>query len=173
MIHIGAVYYRERNSLATVKKSENDYSTFIEVGMLEVIGRAHEDRGSYKMAISFFEEKLQCLNQKRKDHTTPEGRANLEDVATTLNSLGMLSCRAGIFMEAIDYYDKALEVQKQIGSDKMHIATARVLTATVQFHLGFFKKALRMLQDALKELTAEAGSDHETVAATWRVMTFP
>ncbi|CAB9507385.1 Clustered mitochondria protein homolog [Seminavis robusta] len=162
LIHIGAVYYRERNSLSTVRAKSDDYSTFIEVGMLEVIGRAHEDRGSYKMAISFFEEKLQCLNQKRT-----EGKANLEEVATTLNSLGMLSCRAGIFMEAIDYYDRALEVQKQIGCDKMHIATARVLTATVQFHLGFFQKALRLLQDALKELKAETGEDHETVAATW------
>jgi tetratricopeptide (TPR) repeat protein len=162
LIHIGAVYYRERNSLATVRSNSDDYSTFIEVGMLEVIGRAHEDRGSYKMAISFFEEKLQCLYQERKD-----GKASREDVAATLNSLGMLSCRAGIFMEAIDYYDRALEVQKQIGCDKMHIATARVLTATVQFHLGYFKKALCLLQDALKELKAEAGDDHETVAATW------
>jgi tetratricopeptide (TPR) repeat protein len=162
LIHIGAVYYRERNSLATVRSNSDDYTTFIEVGMLEVIGRAHEDRGSYKMAISFFEEKLQYLKQKRKD-----GIDTREDVAATLNSLGMLSCRAGIFMEAIDYYDRALEVQKQIGCDKMHIATARVLTATVQFHLGYFQKALRLLQDALKELKAEAGDEHETVAATW------
>ena len=167
LIHIGAVYYRERNSLATARSGSDGYTTFIEVGMLEVIGRAHEDRGSYKMAISFFEEKLQFLNQKNKDPSTVEGRANLENVATTLNSLGMLSCRAGIFMEAIDYYDRALEVQKEIGCDKMHIATARVLTATVQFHMGYFRKALRLLQDALEELQIETGADHETVAATW------
>ena len=167
LIHIGAVYYRERNSLVTARNGSDNYSTFIEAGMLEVIGRAHEDRGSYKMAISFFQEKLQFLNQKSKDPQTGEGRANLEDVATTLNSIGMLSCRAGIYMEAIAYYDRALEVQKQIGCDKLHVATARVLTATVQFHLGYYRKALRLLQDALEELQLETGTDHETVAATW------
>jgi len=168
LIHIGAVYYRERNSVATVRTNVDEYSTFIEVGMLEVIGRAHEDRGSYKMAISFFEEKLQFLNQKQKDTKTKEGKATLDDEATTLNSLGMLSCRAGVYMEAINYYERALEVQKQIGCcDKMHVATARVLTATVQFHLGYFTKALQMLQDALEDLQDETGDDHETVAATW------
>jgi tetratricopeptide (TPR) repeat protein len=167
LIHIGAVYYRERNSLATVRKNVDGYSTFIEAGMLEVIGRAHEDRGSYKMAISFFEEKLQFLNQRRKDPRSANGLADLEDVATTLNSLGMLSCRAGFFMEAIDYYEKALDAQKKIGCDKIHVATARVLTATVQFHLGYFQKALDLLQDALEELQIETGKDHETVAATW------
>ena len=45
----------------TIKSKKNDYSTFVEAGMLEVIGRAHEERGSYKMAIAFFEEKLQFL----------------------------------------------------------------------------------------------------------------
>ena len=60
--------------------------------MLEVIGRAHEDRGSYRMAIAFFEEKLQFLNDA-------ENSNDLADVAETLNSLGMLSCRAGMYLE--------------------------------------------------------------------------
>ena len=59
LIQIGAVYYRERNSLATIQSKVDGYSTFIEGGMLEVIGRAHEERGSYRMALAFFEEKLQ------------------------------------------------------------------------------------------------------------------
>jgi len=55
LIQIGAVYYKERNSLANIQSKQNDgYTTFIEGGMLEVIGRAHEDRGSYRMAIAFF-----------------------------------------------------------------------------------------------------------------------
>ena len=167
LIHIGAVYYRERNSLATVRKKNDSYSTFIEAGMLEVIGRAHEDRGSYKMAIAFFEEKLQCLNLNWNDPKSATTTAELDDISTTLNSLGMLSCRAGFYMEAIDYYDRALEVQKMVGCDKMHLATAKVLTATVQFQLGYFQKALSLLQEALKELQAITGKNHETVAATW------
>ena len=93
LIQIGNIYYKERNSLANIQCKNNDgYSTFIEGGMLEVIGRAHEDRGSYRMAIAFFEEKLQFLNDA-------ENSNDLADVAETLNSLGMLSCRAGMYLE--------------------------------------------------------------------------
>ena len=160
LCQIGSVYYRERNSHNTSASSPDGYTTFIEGGMLEVIGRAHEDRGSYKMAIAFFEEKLQLLESKEKS------RENLEDAASTLNGLGMLSSRAGLLVEAIDYYEKALSIQLQLGCDEVHLATARVLTGAVQFQLGNWRKALNLLQDAVICLQDELGESHETVAAT-------
>jgi tetratricopeptide (TPR) repeat protein len=156
------VYYKERNSLATIQANvDNDraYSTFIEGGMLEVIGRAHEDRGSYRMAIAFFEEKLQFLDDK------PDS-SELDLVAETLNSLGMLSTRAGLYMEAIDYYDKALSIQMKLGCDEVQLAMARVLTGSVQYHLGHFRKALKLFQDAMSILKRHVGPEHETVAGT-------
>ena len=160
LCQIGSVYYRERNSHGTSASSPDGYTTFIEGGMLEVIGRAHEDRGSYKMAIAFFQEKLQFLDSKEKS------RENLEDAASTLNGLGMLSSRAGLLVEAIDYYEKALSIQLQLGCDEVHLATARVLTGAVQFQLGNWRKALKLLQDAVICLQDELGERHETVAAT-------
>ena len=160
LIQIGAVYYKERNSLATIQSKKIDgYSTFIEGGMLEVIGRAHEDRGSYRMAIAFFEEKLQFLNHD-------ENSDDLEDIAETLNSLGMLSCRAGLYLEAIDYYDRALGIQVKLGCDDVQLAMARVLAGSVQFSLGHFNKALTLFQDALDTLRQNVGLEQETVAAT-------
>ena len=44
LCQIGAVYYRERNSLSTIKAKKDDYTTFFDAGMLEVIGLAHEER---------------------------------------------------------------------------------------------------------------------------------
>mmetsp|Transcript_57536 Transcript_57536/g.64247 ORF Transcript_57536/g.64247 Transcript_57536/m.64247 type:complete len:1638 (+) Transcript_57536:307-5220(+) len=159
LIQIGGVYYKERNSLANIQCKGNDgYSTFIECGMLEIISRAHEDRGSYRMAIAFFEEKLQFLNNA-------ENTEELEDVAKTLNSLGMLSCRAGMYLEAIDYYDRALGIQMKLGCDDIQLAMARVLTGSVQYYLGHFNKALKLFQDALDTLR-EVGLEQETVAAT-------
>jgi len=159
LIQIGAVYYKERNSLANIQSKKNDgYKTFIEGGMLEVIGRAHEDRGSYRMAIAFFEEKLQFLNDG-------ESSNDLEDVAETLNSLGMLSCRAGMYLEAIDYYDRALGIQMKLGCDDVQLAMARVLAGSVQYSLGHFNKALKLFQDALGTLR-QVGLEQETVAAT-------
>lgn len=160
LCQIGAVYYRERNALSSIKAKSGDYTTFIEAGMLEVIGRAHEERGSYKMAIAFFEEKLQFLENASQSEVTQD------ELATTLNSLGMLSSRAGLFMEAVDYYDRALSLQMQIENDIVYMSTAKVLTATVQFQLGFWHKALQLLREALPVLEQELGDKHETVAAT-------
>ena len=160
LCQIGAVYYRERNALSTIKSKKDDYSTFVEAGMLEVIGRAHEERGSYKMAIAFFEEKLQFLENDS------EQTSSREDLATTLNSLGMLSSRAGLFMEALDYYDRALAVQRSLGCDNIYLATAQVLKGTVKYQLGLWNEALGLLEGALSALREELGGDHETVAAT-------
>ena len=162
LCQVGAVYYRERNAVTTNQgRKERDYTTFIEAGMLETIGRAHEDRGRYKMAIAFFDEKLHFLeNRKVVDND------DLEEILTTLNSLGMLSSRAGLLVEAIDYYEKALKIQLKIGCDKVQLATARVLTGAVHYQLGDWQKALKLHQDALRVLQAELGEEHQTVAAT-------
>jgi len=160
LCQIGSVYYRERNSHTKSTSSPDGYTTFIEGGMLEVIGRAHEERGSYRMAIAFFEEKLQFLDSKDKS------RENLEDAASTLNGLGMLSSRAGLLVEAIDFYERALSITLQLGCDEVHLATARVLTGAVQFQLGNWRKALKLLQNAVLCLQDEYGDNHETVAAT-------
>jgi len=162
LIQIGAVYYKERNSLLTIQSKSDGYKTFIEGGMLEIIGRAHEERGSYRMAIAFFEEKLQFLDMREDsddDHL-------VEQVAETLNSLGMLSCRAGLYLEAIDYYDRALEIQMKFGCDPVQLAMARVLAGSVQHSLGHYKKALKLFQDAIKTLRELVGPEQETVAAT-------
>jgi tetratricopeptide (TPR) repeat protein len=159
LIQIGAVYYKERNSLATIQSKYDGYTTFIEGGMLEIIGRAHEDRGSYRMAIAFFEEKLQFLNDG-------EDSKDLEDVAETLNSLGMLSCRAGLYLDAIDYYDRALGIQMKLGCDDVQLAMAKVLAGSVQYSLGQYGKALALFQNALDTLCEKVGVEQETVAAT-------
>lgn len=157
---IGSVYYRERNAVGATNASNEDYTTFIEGGMLEVIGRAHEDRGSYKMAIAFFQEKLQWLESKEKNDEI------MDDTATTLNGLGMLSARAGLFVEALDYYERARDIHVDLGCGEVHIATTRVLIGAVHFQLGDWNKALNLLQEALGCLLKELGERHETVAAT-------
>jgi tetratricopeptide (TPR) repeat protein len=161
LCEIGSVYYFMRNSFSANKSKKDGYrSPFIEDGMLEVIGRAHEERGSYKMAISFFQEKLHSLENHGKHDEA------LEEMATTLNSLGMLCTRAGLYVEAMDYYEQALKLQLQLGCDDVDLATARVLTATVHFQLGSWPEALQLLEDSLSVLQRELGEEHATVAAT-------
>jgi tetratricopeptide (TPR) repeat protein len=157
LCQIGAVYYRERNSPSTINSKTGDYDTFIEAGMLDVIGRAHEDRGSYKMAISFFEEKLQFLRNRDEEAETPV------EVSATLNSLGMLSTRVGLFSEAIEYYDSALSIQKELGCDEIYVATSQVLKGAVEFQMGNWRKALKILVEAHAVLVDELGGEHQTL----------
>jgi tetratricopeptide (TPR) repeat protein len=101
--------------------------------MLEVIRRAHEDWGPYKMAIAFFKEKLRFLESNE------ESPGNFEEAATTLNGQGMLSSQAGLLIEAIEYCEKALSIQLQLGCDEVHLATARVLLGRCSFSLDIGK----------------------------------
>ncbi|GKY91822.1 hypothetical protein MPSEU_000153800 [Mayamaea pseudoterrestris] len=162
LCQIGSVYYRERNAYTRSTLNTDRYTTFIEAGMLETIGRAHENRGSYKMAISFFEERLAFLENR----VVPSAY-NAEEVAETLNSLGMLSAKAGRLAEALEYYEKSLRLQVKVGCDAAQLATIRVLMGSVHFQLGNWHGALSLQQDALAILTEELGDEHETIAAAY------
>jgi tetratricopeptide (TPR) repeat protein len=163
LCQIGSVYYRERNSFKKSKPSGDNYKTFIEAGMLETIARAHEERGSYKVAISFFEEKLAFLLNQAFE-SDPE---DLDEVAETFSSLGMLNSKAGLLFEALDYFEKAEVEMKRLKCDEVHLATIGVLMGTVRNQLGDWQIALTLLQDSLHVLVREVGHEHETVAATW------
>jgi tetratricopeptide (TPR) repeat protein len=111
------------------------------------------------MAIAFFKKKLQFLNDSKNSD-------DLEQVAETLNSLGMLSCCAGLCLEAIDYYNRALGIQMKLGCDDVQLAMAQVLAGSVQYSLGHFKKALKLFEDAILTLHDEVDHEQETLAAT-------
>ena len=157
LIHIGEVYYRERNSFDMIRSNVDDYGSFIESGMLDVIALAHEDRGSVKMALCFLEEKLQVMRDKKSSYTAV-------DLVATLYSLGKLSSKAGVYWEAISYYEQALGIQRKQGCTNVQLACAKVLIGTVESHLGQYKKALGLLNSAHATLKIEHGDNNELVA---------
>jgi tetratricopeptide (TPR) repeat protein len=159
LILIGEVYYRERNSFNTIRSNADDYGNFIQAGMLDIISLAHEDHGSFKMALCFMEEKLQVVRDKKSPNSSVE-------LVATLYSLGNLSTKAGIYWEAMSYYENALDMQKRQGCSDVDTSTANVLIGTVAGHLGHYTKALRHLNDALATLTLALGNDDELVADT-------
>ena len=70
-----------------------------------------------------------------------------------------------MYLEAIDYYDRALGIQMKLGCDDVQLAMARVLAGSVQYSLGHYTKALKLFEDALGTLR-QVGLEQETVAAT-------
>ena len=159
LICIGAVYYKERNSLETIRANSDGYRTFIEAGMLDVIARAHEQRGSYRMAIAFFEEKLQLLR-----HEDKQGM-DKQEVAEALSRLGSLSREAGLYLEALDYYDETSNIQSALGRNQVEIAKGRLLKGSVLYHLGQYKESLKLLQEAQATLQAKVGDDQQVLIA--------
>jgi tetratricopeptide (TPR) repeat protein len=156
LICIGEVYYKERNSLATIR----DYSTFIEAGMLDVIARAHEERGSYRMAIAFFEEKLQLLRNVEK------GEIDQHEIVETLTRLGTLSCKAGVFFEALDYYEEAADIQSALGRNQEEIAKELFVSGTMHYHLGDFRQSLKLLKETLSIREAmDVSTDQQVLIA--------
>ena len=77
----------------------------------------------------------------------------------------MLNCRPGLYIEAIDFYDKVLNIQMKLGYDKVQLAMVRVLSGSVQYYLDLFRHALKLHQDALAILRKQSGKGRETVTA--------
>jgi tetratricopeptide (TPR) repeat protein len=71
-----------------------------------------------------------------------------------------------LYLEAIDYYDRALGIQMKLGCDDAQLAMARVLVGSVQYYLGRYNKSLNLFEEALRVLLQQVGPEHETVAAT-------
>jgi tetratricopeptide (TPR) repeat protein len=136
-----------------------DYSTFIEAGMLDVIASAHEERGYYRMAIAFFEEKLQLLRNAER------GGMDQHEIVDTLTRLGTLSRKAGVYFEAFDYYEEAENIQSALGRNQVEIAKELLLSGIMHYHLGQFRQSLKLLKESLSILQATDCTDRQVLVA--------
>jgi tetratricopeptide (TPR) repeat protein len=113
--------------------------------MFEMIGNAYEERGSYNMAIYFFKEKAYYLESSKAEQTIDV----LNESSNIYNRLGTICCYGGYYDTAIQYYERALSIQLQLGCNSIEVATARYYTGTVQYQLGQYQSSLLSLQEAL------------------------
>jgi tetratricopeptide (TPR) repeat protein len=111
------------------------------------------------MAIAFFEEKLQLLRNQDKRGM------DKQEVADALTRLGTLSREAGLYLEALDYYDEAATLQSVLGRDQVEIAKGRLLKGTVLFYLGQYKGALKLAKEAQAILQATVGNGQQVLIA--------
>ena len=157
LCHIGTVYYRERqqdcNSVvastattASSSRSSEKYMTHLDITMFERLGRAYEDRGLYSMAIYFLKEKSRYLESTKVEQTMDV----LNESAVIYNRLGLLSCHVGSYDAAIQYFERGLSLQLQLGCTAVQVAISRVYIASVQYHLGQYHPALLSYHDALE-----------------------
>ena len=115
-------------------------------GFLGWIANAHDMRGEFLKAIRFYEESLQMS-------TTTIGRTGKEknrDTALTLNRLGSLTRELCRYDEALDYHQRALNIQKTSSSSaKPSTAETCVLMAMVRAKMCDYKLALDLYEDSL------------------------
>ncbi|KAL9189270.1 hypothetical protein ACHAXT_011760 [Thalassiosira profunda] len=157
LVRIGDVYYQERNNLSNIRSNGGvDYQEFIESGFLGWIANAHDMRGEYTRAIQFYEESLQIYQSRR-------GKEARRETALTLNRLGALCREMGRFDEALDYHQKALNIQKSgSGAAKASSAETCVLMGMVNAAMGKFLSALDLYEDSLLVLKNALGTDHSS-----------
>lgn len=161
LVNIGNVYYSERNNFSNIRSNGVDYKEFIESGFLSWIALAHDMRGEYVRSIQFYEESLQ-ISMTRK---TKESR---RETALTLNRLGSLTRELGRYDEAMDYHQKAVNIQKSgnVGISKATAAETCVLMGMVKSKLSDFRTALHLYEDSLIVLKKSLGDDHLSVSKT-------
>ena len=173
LCHIGNVYYRERHqdsnsvapSIATASsasRSSEKYMTHLDKTMFERLGRAYEDRGLYNMAMYFLKEKTHYLESARVEQTVDV----LNESTGLYNRLGLLSCSIGSYDVALQYFERALSLQMQLGCTAVKIAISRVYIASVQYHFGQYNSALLSYHDALEcyhNVDELEGSDKDTL----------
>jgi len=160
LVRIGNVYYSERNNFANISSNGVDYKEFIESGFLGWIANAHDMRGEYIQAIHFYDEGLQILGSRK-------GKEAKRETALTLNRLGSLTRELGRYDEAMDYHQKALNLQKSgSGVAKAMTAETCVLMGMVKLKVGDFQSALNLFEDSMLVLKSALGEDHLSVSKT-------
>jgi len=158
LVYIGVVYYKERNSLSRIHANKT-YEKFIESGMLGLIAFAHEERGEYVMAMQFYEESFQLQTNK------PNDKLNLNEIARTLNRLGILSVKTGRYVEGREYHEQALKSLKKIpGVADIDLADTTVFLGVVEYHSGRLQHAMAIFEEVLPRQRSVLGSNHVRVA---------
>lgn len=160
LVNIGNVYYSERNNFSNIRSNGVDYKEFIESGFLSWIALAHDMRGEYVKSIQFYEESIQTS-------MTRKSKESKRETSLTLNRLGSLTRELGRYDEAMDYHQKALNIQKSgNGVAKAMTAETCVLIGMVKSKLSEFKSALDLHEDSLIVLKKTLGEDHLSVSKT-------
>ena len=158
MVNMGSVYYKERNSLQKIRSNKDSYKNFIEAGMLGKIAFAHSERGEYIMAMNFYGEELELL-ENRGDPSYA--------IAAIHTSLGKLNVKAGRYTEAMEHHTQALKAMEQSSdNNKLDICNANCDIGVVEFHLGNFKIASTILENACSVQREILGNEHSRVART-------
>ena len=162
LVSLGAVYYKERNSLKNIQSVDNDdYDSFVESGMLCRIAFAHDERGEYVMAMHFYDEHVEVMKNKGKNKFIP-------GIIGALNCLGSLNRKMGRYVESIDYHTKALNMQKSVPDelDRIEVTNTSVLLGMAELKAGRFQKAHNILKDSLPIQQSKYGKNKPIPART-------
>jgi len=126
---------------AALKKAENDNDLSNIGKSYSALGRVHEDKGNYELAISYHEKAIH-LFEKTQDKT---------GFASSIGSMGDIYYEKGDYNKAMNFYNKQLLINKEAGNKKgIHIAVESM--GDVLKEQGNFNQALKYLDKSLKIL---------------------
>lgn len=157
----------KQNLLKTFLFNVSTYGRYsIEVAnALQSLGSLHEDCGELDDALNCYQESLEIYSSNLGDHSS--------EVLNVQLCLGRVNYIVGNDSEALSLYSRVLTMMEhQSLNDYKNVdcANMRVEISKIMHSKGFYKEAIKELNQALKCFKECYGEDHECVAKTMHLM---
>ncbi|NQV16642.1 tetratricopeptide repeat protein [bacterium] len=110
-------------------------------------------KGNYAEAESLIREAL----------FTAEEEGNLSDIASSLHNLGTILSRMARYVEALEYYSKALEIKEQLGEQGSSVATTLNQLAQVYYAIGQPQQAELLYEKSLSIVESLGDKNSEAI----------
>jgi tetratricopeptide (TPR) repeat protein len=158
--HEAAIAFYEANYQewdGTIDSCQEDLEVFFHACELGQYGRANStlDRRWELLERRGYYRELLPLYERLVGEWVPEDRAEQQEWAWTITSLGSLCCSLGEYQRAIDFQQQALEIKRQIGDRNGEAASLGNLGNAYK-SLGEYHRAIDFQQKSL-EITRQIG----------------
>ena len=189
--NIGALHYQSNDFARAIREYEKALTIHLKnsgdihtdtAGTYHNLGVAWKHLGDFNTAQEYLQKALHVRQQQHKEQQQQGGETSSADTTTSNNSvpsaaapdvavshtaLGQLYAEMVNYDAAMEQYDAALAIQKQIyGTDSPMTATGHNNMGAVHYEKGNYADALEVYQTGLDILRAKA-PDHPDTAASW------
>lgn len=179
--NIGALHYQSNDFARAIQEYEKALNIHLKdsgeqhvdtAGTYHNLGVAWKHLGDLKTAKEYLQKALHVRQQKageveKGEKSSNVGSAAAADVAVSHTALGQLYAEMINYEAAMEQYDAALVIQKDIfGSDSPMAATGHNNIGAVHYERGNYAHALKEYQIGL-EILSDKEPNHIDTAASW------
>jgi len=123
---------------------------------LSNLGEIHRQRYEWDDAATMYCDALEILRKKYENHV---------DIASTLNTIGLIHDQRGDACLSLRYLQEALIMRRKLlGDDHIDVSATLVYIGTILYRKSVFSVAMELFSEALRIRQTVLGRDHRDVA---------